>query len=165
MKGKRDSLLLAAYLNLAMCHIKLEKFLTVKENCEKALALDSKSEKAYFRRGTVSLQLFPSQGHFATVVRQTRFLTLHLALFHFISALQASAHLQDFDDAIKDFNQVLEIDPNNKAAKNQITICQHKIKKLKEAEKKMYAGMFAKFAEMDAKVRTHLLTVEGGHLA
>ena len=62
--------------------------------------------------------------------------------------------LQDFDVAIQDFNRVLEVDPENKTAKRQILICNQNIKKIKEKEKKMYAGMFAKFAEMDAKVCT-----------
>jgi hypothetical protein len=60
--------------------------------------------------------------------------------------------VQEYHEAIKDFNRVLEVDPNNKAAKNQITLCQQALKKIKEKEKKTYAGMFAKFAEIDARV-------------
>ncbi|ELU01505.1 hypothetical protein CAPTEDRAFT_173491 [Capitella teleta] len=114
-KQKREALLLAAYLNLAMCGLKLKKYLEVRENCDKALEMDSKNEKAFFRRGSASMQI------------------------------------QDFEDAIADFNRVLEVDPNNKAAKNQIIICQQTMKKIKEKEKQTYAGMFAKFAKIDAK--------------
>lgn len=48
---KKDSLLLAAYLNLAMTCLKLEKPCQAIDNCDKALEMDSKSVKAYFRRG------------------------------------------------------------------------------------------------------------------
>ena len=52
-KTKRDALLLAAYLNIAMCKIKLEEFLKAISNCDKALALDPQNEKGLFRRGQV----------------------------------------------------------------------------------------------------------------
>ena len=66
--------------------------------------------------------------------------------------LQAHFSLQDYDEAVADFKTVLEIEPNNKAAKNQLVLCQQKLKQIKENEKRKYAGMFQKFAEMDDKV-------------
>ncbi len=54
--------------------------------------------------------------------------------------------------ALSDFKKVLDIEPENKAAKNQVIICQQKIKQQREEEHKRYGGMFEKFAQMDAKV-------------
>jgi len=59
--------------------------------------------------------------------------------------------LQDYQEAISDFKEVLQIKPTNKAAKIQLAECQEKIKQHKLKEKKTYAGMFEKFAEIDAK--------------
>ncbi|XP_015906926.1 peptidyl-prolyl cis-trans isomerase FKBP4 [Parasteatoda tepidariorum] len=54
---KKNSLLVAGYLNLAACYLKLENHSKVKENCEKALELDSKNEKGHFRIGQAHLAL------------------------------------------------------------------------------------------------------------
>ncbi|XP_018519420.1 LOW QUALITY PROTEIN: peptidyl-prolyl cis-trans isomerase FKBP4 [Lates calcarifer] len=48
---KAKALRLAAHLNLAMCFLKLQEPNQALENCDKALELDSSSEKALFRRG------------------------------------------------------------------------------------------------------------------
>ncbi|XP_059191853.1 peptidyl-prolyl cis-trans isomerase FKBP4 [Centropristis striata] len=45
------ALRLAAYLNLAMCFLKLQEPNQALENCDKALELDASNEKALFRRG------------------------------------------------------------------------------------------------------------------
>jgi len=60
--------------------------------------------------------------------------------------------LQNFDEAMADFNAVLDLDPENKAAKNQLIITSHRIKQIHNRERQTYAGMFQKFAEIDAKV-------------
>ena len=69
-----------------------------------------------------------------------------------VLCVKANLNLQNFDEAIRDFKAVLDIDPDNKAAKNQLTITTHKIKQIHNREKQTYAGMFQKFAEIDAKV-------------
>ncbi|XP_050077726.1 FK506-binding protein 59 [Anopheles maculipalpis] len=59
--------------------------------------------------------------------------------------------LEDLDKALQDFNAVLEIEPQNKAALNQVTICKHKIKAYNDQQKKVFANMFTKFAQSDSK--------------
>uniref|UniRef100_A0A8C6WIN2 peptidylprolyl isomerase n=1 Tax=Neogobius melanostomus TaxID=47308 RepID=A0A8C6WIN2_9GOBI len=48
---KAKALRLAAYLNLAMCYLKIQEPSPALDNCDKALELDSTNEKALFRRG------------------------------------------------------------------------------------------------------------------
>lgn len=112
---KKDALLLAAHLNLAMVYLKLADHNRTVDSCNSALEIDAKNEKAFFRRG------------------------------------QALASLQEFEDAISDFKTCLEIDPNNKAAKNQLAVAQQDMKKYMAAEKQRYSGMFSKFASIDSK--------------
>lgn len=56
---------------------------------------------------------------------------------------------QDFESAIADFNSVLEAEPSNKAAQNQIAIANHQISQYKKREKQLYSNMFTKFATRD----------------
>lgn len=49
--------------------------------------------------------------------------------------------------------QVLEIEPQNKAAINQVTICKKVVKDSHDKEKKLYANMFTKFANVDNEVK------------
>ncbi|XP_067655374.1 peptidyl-prolyl cis-trans isomerase FKBP4-like [Haliotis asinina] len=112
---KRDTLMLASHLNLAMCYLKTGDSLKAVEQCDKALEFDKKSAKALFRRG------------------QARFQT------------------SEYEVARVDYEEVLKVEPDNKAARNQIVLCNQKIKQFKEKQKKIYAGMFTKFAERDAK--------------
>lgn len=53
------------------------------------------------------------------------------------------------DLAIKDFEEVLKIEPKNVAATKQIIICNNVIRKEILKEKKLYANMFEKFAQQD----------------
>ncbi|XP_028303650.1 peptidyl-prolyl cis-trans isomerase FKBP5 [Gouania willdenowi] len=57
----------------------------------------------------------------------------------------------EFTLAMADFQQVLQVNPTNRAARAQISICQSKIKEHHEQDKKTYANMFQKFAERDTK--------------
>ena len=60
--------------------------------------------------------------------------------------------MQNFDEALADFNKCLEISPENKAAKNQVTLVINKKKIMKEKEKKIFGNMFQRFADIDSKV-------------
>lgn len=69
----------------------------------------------------------------------------------------------EFSLAMADFQQVLQVNHSNRAARAQISNCQRKIKEHHEQDKKTYANMFQKFAEWDAKIfscstRRHILT-------
>uniref|UniRef100_A0A023GNK5 peptidylprolyl isomerase n=1 Tax=Amblyomma triste TaxID=251400 RepID=A0A023GNK5_AMBTT len=109
-KEKRRALLLATHLNMALCHLKLNDTLEAVKACNKALELDPRSEKAYFRRG------------------------------------QAYVGCNEFDMARKDFEEVLKIDANNKAARNQLSICMVKLKQQLQKEKQMYKQIFERMA-------------------
>lgn len=63
------------------------------------------------------------------------------------------AHLgmNNYDMAEKDFQAVLQVDGNNKAAVNQLAICKNKLKEQRNKDKQVYANMFQRFAESDAK--------------
>lgn len=58
----------------------------------------------------------------------------------------------EFSLALVDFRQVLLVNPSNRAARCQIVVCQRKIREHHERDKKIYANMFQRFAEHDAKV-------------
>ncbi|XP_029769205.1 peptidyl-prolyl cis-trans isomerase FKBP5 isoform X1 [Terrapene carolina triunguis] len=110
-----ESFLLAAFLNLAMCYLKLREYIKAVECCDKALGLDQVNEKGLYRRG------------------------------------EARLLMNEFELAKCDFQKVLEVNPQNKAAKSQITVCQKKMKEHNERDRRIYANMFEKFAERDAK--------------
>ncbi|XP_065448475.1 peptidyl-prolyl cis-trans isomerase FKBP5 isoform X2 [Chrysemys picta bellii] len=110
-----ESFLLAAFLNLAMCYLKLREYIRAVECCDKALGLDQVNEKGLYRRG------------------------------------EARLLMNEFELAKCDFQKVLEVNPQNKAAKSQITVCQKKMKEHNERDRRIYANMFEKFAERDAK--------------
>ncbi|KAI5616318.1 peptidyl-prolyl cis-trans isomerase FKBP4 isoform X1 [Silurus asotus] len=59
--------------------------------------------------------------------------------------------MKDFDRARGDFQRVVQLYPTNKAAKSQVLQCQKHIKEQHEKDKRLYANMFQKFAERDAK--------------
>ncbi|XP_037534633.1 peptidyl-prolyl cis-trans isomerase FKBP5 [Nematolebias whitei] len=57
----------------------------------------------------------------------------------------------EYSLAMADFQKVLEVNPSNRAARAQISNCQRMMKEHQEREKKIYGGMFKKFAERDSK--------------
>lgn len=66
---------------------------------------------------------------------------------------RASAYvaLGDFESALEDFKCVHELEPNNKAAINQIAICQHHLKQYRDQERARYKNMFARIATSNSK--------------
>lgn len=56
---------------------------------------------------------------------------------------QANLSLGEIEKALADFERVHQIEPENKAAQNQIAICKQKIKAYKDEEKKRYKNMFS----------------------
>lgn len=65
---------------------------------------------------------------------------------------QAYLALASPEIAIKDFQEVLKIEPKNTAAIKQIGVCNSLIKRQLAKEKKLYANMFDKFAQEDKQV-------------
>ncbi|XP_030645977.1 peptidyl-prolyl cis-trans isomerase FKBP4 [Chanos chanos] len=59
--------------------------------------------------------------------------------------------MKEFDRARADFQRVTQLYPANKAAKSQVLLCQKHMKEQHEKDKRLYANMFQKFAERDAK--------------
>jgi len=55
---------------------------------------------------------------------------------------QAFYGMGEEEKAINEFNQVLEVNPSNKDASNQILLCKKKIKETNEKQKAMYSKMF-----------------------
>ena len=53
--------------------------------------------------------------------------------------------------------KVLELDPENKAAKNKVTICQHQIKAQRDKEKRTFANMFDRLVHVFASHLSRLL--------
>jgi tetratricopeptide (TPR) repeat protein len=70
---------------------------------------------------------------------------------------QANFSLGETDKALADFEKCLSIEPENKAALNQSTICKQKLKQYRDQEKKIYANMFSKFAAFDTHRDQELL--------
>lgn len=62
---------------------------------------------------------------------------------------QANLGLGEPELAKVDFETVLKLDPSNKAAAQQVAICNQKIKEQKAKEKQIYTNMFEKFAQKD----------------
>ena len=56
---------------------------------------------------------------------------------------QANSNLSNFDEAVKFYNQVLELNKDNKEARNQILVTKQKLKEANEKEKKLYSKMFS----------------------
>lgn len=116
-EGERGNLVLIAHLNAAACYLKLQEHLKARDQCDKALDIDPKSEKGLFRRG------------------------------------QAYLGMGEPELARNDFEAVLKVDPNNKAAASHVQICSQKLKEQKAREKKIYANMFDKFAQRDRETK------------
>lgn len=62
---------------------------------------------------------------------------------------QAYLNSKDYEMARKDFEEVLKIDANNKAARNQLSICVAKLKQQLQQERQMYKNIFERMAAKD----------------
>lgn len=60
----------------------------------------------------------------------------------FYRRAMGSRLINDFDKAIEDFDKVLQMEPNNGAAKKQKVLCVEELRKLAQKEKKVFQNMF-----------------------
>ena len=60
--------------------------------------------------------------------------------------------MREPEEAKKNFEAILAIDPNNKAAANQVVICTTRIREERQKEKALYSNIFNKMAEADRQV-------------
>ena len=66
---------------------------------------------------------------------------------------QCHAAMSNQEDAIKDFQEVLKLNPANSAATQAIQANREQIKAYQQKEKQLYANIFAKMAKQAEKVR------------
>lgn len=64
---------------------------------------------------------------------------------------QALQQRKDLEEAIEVFTKVVELEPTNKAAQQEILVCKKTISDLRAKEKKRFAGLFEKLAKEDEK--------------
>ena len=62
--------------------------------------------------------------------------------------------LQDYNEAITDFQEVLKLEPHNKAAQRELAQTKNKKKAFNEREKRRFAKMFAAMSEDDKEQET-----------
>jgi tetratricopeptide (TPR) repeat protein len=93
---KKESLLLAGYLNLALVHNKLNNFQEALKNCGLALEIDGKNVKALFRRG---------QAHFGLKEFEKAKQDFDMVLFFEQTNKAAAVELKKVNEAIKAHKQ------------------------------------------------------------
>lgn len=59
---------------------------------------------------------------------------------------QAFESRKDYDEAIAEYKKILNIEPDNKAAQQQILVCKNALAELRAQEKKRYTNLFNKLA-------------------
>jgi len=72
---------------------------------------------------------------------------------------QSHLSMSNHDEAIKDFQEVLKLNPTNTAARQSIETCRKQIKDYQQKEKQLYANIFAKMAKSSEK--TNVETTNG----
>jgi len=65
---------------------------------------------------------------------------------------QCQLAMSNFDEAMKDFQEVLKVNPSNSAARQSIQTCREQMKAYQQKEKQLYANIFAKMAKQNEKV-------------
>ncbi|CAD5223799.1 unnamed protein product [Bursaphelenchus okinawaensis] len=68
------------------------------------------------------------------------------ALYRKAQALQQRTELEE---AMKIYNRVIELEPENKAAAQQILVCKKLVNEIIQKEKKKYSGLFDKLSKME----------------
>lgn len=136
--------ILISHLNLALCYLRIKDLSQVVENCNK---VSSTTLMAVCVDAMLSFCFWMFWIYLSKVIELDE--SNEKALFR-----RGEARLlrNEFSLAMADFQQVLQVNPSNRAARTQISICQCKIKEHHEQDKRTYANMFQKFAERDAKV-------------
>ncbi|GFY45782.1 peptidyl-prolyl cis-trans isomerase FKBP4 [Trichonephila inaurata madagascariensis] len=74
---------------------------------------------------------------------------------------QAKMHLNDYSEALKDFNKVVELYPENRAARHGFRTCFEKLRSFNSKERDLYGNMFDKFAKQDEE-KMKLMKTETG---
>nr|QBH73891.1 fk506-binding protein [Isotomurus palustris] len=116
----RKSLLLASYLNQAMCNLKLNRSPQAIRNCDDALDMDKNNLKGLYRRGL------------------------------------ARIGINEPALAKEDFECVLKMEPDNKAAQSQLKLCEKKITENKQREKTIFKKMFASIGMPEPSVGSYV---------
>jgi FK506-binding protein 4/5 len=65
---------------------------------------------------------------------------------------QSQLSMSNYDEAVKDFQEVLKLNPSNSAAKQLIQTCREQIKAYQQKEKQLYVNIFSKMAKQNEKV-------------
>lgn len=138
-KTQRTVLQLAGHLNCALCHLKMGNWSEAKEQCNSALEFDSDNAKAYFRRAQVPSI---SSARCSDDTMYHVIVTYHTCIVY----NQAYEGTKDWSEAKRDYSTVLNLDSENKAAKNRLNVCEQKLKQEREKQKKLYSNMFAKLS-------------------
>ncbi|GFX56326.1 peptidyl-prolyl cis-trans isomerase FKBP4 [Trichonephila clavipes] len=74
---------------------------------------------------------------------------------------QAKMNINDYSEALKDFNKVVKLFPENRAARHRVKTCFEKIKAFNSRERNLYGNMFEKFVKQDEE-RMKLMKTETG---
>ncbi len=65
---------------------------------------------------------------------------------------QSQIAMTRYNEAIKDFQEVLKLNPSNSAANQHIQTCREQLKAYQQQEKQLYAKIFAKMSKENGKV-------------
>jgi len=74
---------------------------------------------------------------------------------------QSQLAMSNYEEAIKDFQEVLKFNSSNSAAKQSIQTCRDKMKAYQQKEKQLYANIFAKLAKQSDNEPTSPVATNG----
>lgn len=66
---------------------------------------------------------------------------------------QSYMSMLSYDEAIKDFQEVLKLNPSNSAATQHIQTCREQMKVYQQHEKQLYTKIFSKMTKDNEKVK------------